>query len=1224
MSTVYDPENTPLEGMMLLEASAGTGKTYALERMVARLVAREDDPLDIGSILVVTFTNRAAREMKERIRRLLSDRSRDDRHSGRERSRYLLAMSQFDRAPIYTIHGFCQMVLATWPFESDSPFGQDLEPGGPLEEAETRAWLAGMKPEELEDPLLRNAYVSAGSVEELTAAIVAELSNDRIPPGSQILPNTEDLERFARLCVSSRDPESPMNTAARALLQREWSDEGMNGLFRASGMKRGKAAKSLDLIRSHLIACRGGSGLEDLAERLFGDPARVGVKAHFKELFRAAVDNRQGRSASPENVEPGSESEELAEGLHNLFCEMEPYLGISDTSSGPMESLVDRYMWRAFLARAVSELKPRVEIRKDREGRWGYADLIHRVAQAVTMEDSKLRRLLRSRFRAALIDEFQDTDPRQWQLFQELFGRAPHFLALIGDPKQSIYGFRGTGLQAYKRARAGVSSSYRLDTNYRSTAPLVEAVNRLFHPLFSSGCLDNPPVGFTAVGSGKETVPETEDLPPIRLLSAPPVPAARGGINRSAADTVSREIRCLLDTRPSVQASDVAVLVRGAKQESAVLDSLRDAGLPAVLIRSRSVFGQPAAEPLIGLLRALERPGDISRWKAVLLSAFFDLPAPLLVEFEEKGLLDEFVEKGGLWREELMAGRTAGVLDEFFSFSTAVAGWAAKSGRDDVAEILGRPWPRRLLAGTEGERHWQDWNHLCDLVQGKQAEGVREPADLVLWLTRSAESADPDGREDAVRLETESPAVRVLTMHASKGLEFPYVFVIGAFTGKSSRGMADDYRFDRDGRLHVDLVRSDRNWKTHLAYDWEESKRLWYVACTRASSRLWMILPEDGAFTGVESLLSESVGLSSPDRLPPHERLDKQGSLELREILRRSLADLAAEESPILDVAAGDDVPGGPPQGMSGGLRRAVEDAGLLRTAPLPSLPAAIRDPVTSSYTSLTRGIHQADITGERDVDRHTGESVLSPAGEPEEDPVPLAADRGALFGTLVHALFEEIEFTDAAGSESDWFEDPEIDDIFRTQAGRFYRPDWYPARSAALKKMVRDTLRAPVPGLGPLCRLGSGQMRTEAEFLISLPEEAPAGSQDPGIPAGFLKGFIDLLVLAGGRWWVLDWKTNVPHGAASAAGYSSSGVAGMMDQHRYHLQYELYLLSLCRSLAAARGTPVDWESEIGGAVYLFIRGTRESDDRGIFTSKPDKERMLQLARSSSLEGVLE
>lgn len=1238
---VYDPDSTPLRGTVLLEASAGTGKTYALERMVARLVSEGTDPLDIRSILVVTYTNRAAREMKERIRILLTDRSRELQRGEKERELCSAALSDFDRAPIYTIHGFCQMVLSTWPFESDSPFVQELIPGGELELSQARSWMAGLDSDDVDGLLLQAAWNKAGSVEGIAEKIAAELTDDGIPPGSRVLPEPADLNTFTGFIRTSAQSDSSLSLAVDRLLSREWSSEGMNGLFKASGMKRGKAEKSLGLIRAHMAACRPFLGILELSDALFGDPGQVKIGRHFLDLFRAGILCSRGASENPDMLEDLTEAAELADILENLFHEMEPYVGLSEASGAPMESLVGEYQWRAFMDIACSEVKVRVEARKDTDGRWGYADLISRVAQALSGASSALENLLRSRFGAALIDEFQDTDPRQWSLFHKLFGSKNHLLVLIGDPKQSIYGFRGTGLQAYNTARDSVSenSIYRLDTNYRSIPALVGAVNRLFSPIFREGCSGNPPVGFESVGSGKKTeliYRGLEDAAPITVLEAPHLPSVEGGINTSAAGVVVKEIRRLLDPssgivleddnggKRALPASDIAVLVRNSSQEDAVLDILGQSGIPAIRIRSSSVFSRPVAALLRSFLEALERPGDARRWKTLLLGDFFKLPFSLIQRFEEEGRLDEYVERSGEWKETLLAGRIGGALDSFFCFSTILSQWAAAAGRFDVAVVLERPWPQRLLAGTEGERHWQDWNQLLDLTRKKQSEGLREPADLIHWIDTSSGSSDSEGHDDAIRLETESPAVRVMTMHASKGLEFPLVFLLGGLSAKSSRRRSNDYRFDDAGLLTVDRLCRDSNWHAHCAYEWEEVKRLWYVSCTRASRALWVVLPHDGPFTQIESILASATGLVSGKDLPPHEVLDKAGGESLRISLNSTLEEWSSETSPMISLSTGDTVvrPPLPPPPLP-----------TLSLAALPSSPVDKRDPVTSSYTSLTRHENHGRMTSggdERDVDRHTdtGESDIVlpfPDLPVSQEDLPLASDRGALFGTLVHTLFEECDFRKAGSDEAIWLADEQTETLFRALSGRYFHPDWYAPRAVSLKRLVRSVLRSPLPEIGPLCSISTSHMKAEVEFLMSVPcsSRIDIGENRLVMPGGYLKGFIDLLIRHEDRWWVLDWKTNVPPGALSAESYDGETVGTLMDSNHYHLQYELYLLSLCRSLSANLKRPVDWDSEIGGALYLFVRGMREDDSRGVFFRKPDRSRLMELASAAGLDGVI-
>ena len=1236
-SRVFNPETSPIEGTMLLEASAGTGKTYALERMVARLVGRDENPLEIEKILVVTFTNRAAREMKERIRSLLSVRAKESERSPAERERYRAAISGFDRSAIYTIHGFCQMVLSSWPFESSSPFRQELVPGGVMESTELRSWIAGLKKEDVDKDLMRTAYRQAGGIEKLIKSISDGMVNDNIPPGARVLPTEEESADFAAYIESSRLAGSPLNMAAEVLFSGNWSDDAVNNLIKtANSSKRGKTGTSLEKIRSHMMACHemvshGISGIIPLSEALFGDPAEVGIKNHFLDLLSSALIIDDGLNDGTIS----SETVSLASAISVLLHEMEPYIEFSTGSDKPLISLTEPYMQSAFLDIAHKSVKERLENLKNRTGRWGYADLIRRVADKVVEPESPLLPILRKRFGAALIDEFQDTDPRQWKLFNTIFGGPEgepggrHVLGLIGDPKQSIYGFRGTGLQAYNEARSTVPGNrvFRLDTNYRSTALLVAAANRFFSPLFNTG--------FEPVLSGKS---DSDEL--IWPGAGVPVTLIEADSKENIAESIVSEIRSLLDPvtggkwrrktgNPiAVSASDIAVLVRGQIEEQDILNRLGHAGIPVVRIRSRSVFTQDLVTVVIGLLDAFEKPRDMALWRSVLLDEFFKLPPDLLMRFQEEGRLDDFVERGGEWRRLFLSGRSTEAFDAFFRFSSSIGIWVTEAGRTGLGEFLKIPWPRRVIAEPDGLRQWQDWRHICELIQNRQAEGVREISRIKTWITEHTGNTDPEGSEDALRLETEASAVRVLTMHTAKGLEFPLVFLHGGYRGKTARKNNGEYRFDDDGTLVVDRIRRESNRTAHLAYEWEEDKRLWYVAFTRASVKLWIPLPREGAVTQVESLLDEAfneVNGTAPEviKLPTHQILGKKEAVGFRANLREGLAALAQESPQLFSTMEGCD---------AAVLPLDVPPYPEPIAAELPKGRLSDRDPVTSSYTSLVRSAADgAEEKDDRDVDEliyeaRSGETLSTVSAEEGLEPLPMASDRGALFGTLVHALLEDCDFQKVRDmDENAWYSDAETDDLFSSLSRRYYPPDWYRSRSGALKKMVWCALRSRIHGPGRLCDLDKAEMRAEVEFQMAILRKAnlSVGDLRTVLAEGFLKGFIDLLLKTDGRWWVVDWKTNVPPGVESAEAYDASTMKEIMDYHHYHLQYELYLLALCRTLSGNLRRAVDWEEEIGGAAYLFVRGMREEDGRGVYVAKPPLERMLSLASAMGFEGVL-
>lgn len=1233
-SQVYDPETSPLNGLFLLEASAGTGKTYALERMVTRLVGRDIDPLKMEEILVVTFTNRAAREMKERIRTLLSRRLNDSERPESERDRYRTALSGFDKAPIYTIHGFCQMVLSSWPFESSSPFRQELVPGGVLETAEVQSWVSGLQEADVDRELIRTAYLKSRGLENLIKGISDSIVKDNIPPDASVLPSPDESAAFADYLESSSVPGSPLDLVFEALFNRDWSKEALRDLHLAAGGKK-KTGPTLEKITSHMKACRGRRGLTAVSEAVFGDPARVKVGNHFLEVFHSGVaiaDNLEDRLENVQNIDMSDEASELAATFSDLYNEWEPYIEFSHGAEKPLISLTKPYMECSFSDLALSAVNESLEKLKDQTGRWGYADLIRRVADKVSEADSPLLPVLRSRFRAALIDEFQDTDPRQWNLFNTVFGNpeTDHILALIGDPKQSIYGFRGTGLQAYNAARRSVSESreFRLDTNYRSRPSLVAASNRFFAPLFRE-----PP--FEAVQSGKA---DSDEL--IWEDGGIPVSFFSVESRQQGAAVIAAEIRGMLDPSSGarwrrfdgrvepVSASDIAVLVRGKTEEDDLLRQLSDSGIPAVQIRSRPLMAIDLVQAVSGLLDAIDTPRKTALWRSVLLDTFFALPPELLVLFEENGYLDEFVEQGSLWKQLFLAGRSTEAFEAFFSFSTKVGRWAKEAGREELGSYLEQSWPRRILSEPDGTRQWQDWRHISELIQNRQSEGQRDISGIVSWMNSMADSNDPEGTEDAVRLETEAPAVRVLTMHTAKGLEFPLVFLHGGYGIGSSRKQEGDYRFDHQGTLVVDRIRRESNRAAHLAYEWEEDKRLWYVAFTRASVKLWIPLPGDGAVTQIESLIDGALvglgGLGGDRDLPAHQTVPKKEAGEFRHSLHSGLDSWCRDNPPLFSLAR-------EPERAARPLVSA--ESPELKVAELPVGRLSDRDPVTSSYTSLIRfasdeSAPDSEERDDKDVDRF---SVTDPAPAALDgssaEPLPLSADRGALFGTLVHSLLEECSFEKARdGDEDSWQADVETEELCLSLSRRYYPPDWYRPRARVLKSMVRSALRCGIPGLGRLCDIEPGSLRHEVEFHLAIPKRAVLVSENlrTSLAKGYLKGFIDLLLNDGERWWVVDWKTNVPPGIESAESYDRTTLMEIMDHHHYHLQYELYLLALCRTLSGNLKRPVNWETEIGGAAYLFVRGTREGDDRGVFVQRPTLDRMLSLASEMGLTGVFE
>ena len=300
------------------------------------------------------------------------------------------------------------MVLANWPFESASPFRQKLLIGWKIETEEARAWIACLRKEDFNWNLMRPAYRHLRGSERLIQDLVRRIATDNTSTRARVIPGEKDLADFVDFFEFAKTRGSALGKAANELFEPNWSGAEILAVFKGGGEKR-KRAGSIERIQKHMRACRGLRDPGVLSEMVFDKD----LGNHFRELLGAAL------TSEPAIFKFGKP---LADALVNFFTQMEPYVKRPLEDGDLPISLVDRYMHFAFIDFAVREIQKRVECVKLDSGRWGYADLIHRVVESVLMPDSPLLSILRGRFSAVLIDEFQDTDTRQWMFFKRVFG----------------------------------------------------------------------------------------------------------------------------------------------------------------------------------------------------------------------------------------------------------------------------------------------------------------------------------------------------------------------------------------------------------------------------------------------------------------------------------------------------------------------------------------------------------------------------------------------------------------------------------------------------------------------------------------------------------------------------------------------------------------------------------------------------------------------------------
>ncbi|MCX6462275.1 MAG: UvrD-helicase domain-containing protein, partial [Pseudonocardiales bacterium] len=793
--------------------------------------------------------------------------------------------------------------------------------------------------------------------------------------------------------------------------------------------------------------------------------------------------------------------------------------------------------------RFATAVRSEVARRKRVAGVYTYDDMLTRLSDALRTSPEAAQRL-RSRYAVVLVDEFQDTDPVQWHILRTAF-HGHTTLVLIGDPKQAIYAFRGADVVSYLDATRAAGGHATLARNHRSDAPLLGALDTLFAgaELGDERIVVHP---VAAAHTGRRLAGSPADAPlRIRVVGRDGLPqsgrklALAGPARELVARDCAAEVAALLASpatiagRP-VAPGDVAVLVRTNDQAAVVRAALGAAGVPAVQSGTASVFGAPVAREWLTLLEALEQPRAF-RVRAAALTCFVGATAEQLCAPDADARLDAI---GGELRE-----------------------WAAVLHARGVAALLEtvtttRELPRRLLGRTDGERTLTDLRHVGQALHAAATTRHLGPAALVDWLRhRVADAAADVGPERSRRLESDAAAVQIITVHRSKGLEYPVVHVPFAWD-RYAGDPAFPLLHDAEGRRVLDVGGpTGEGWAErctqHRAEEAGEDLRLLYVALTRARSQVvaWWV-----PATTVPASPLHRVLFGRGGELATHYRVPADGAaLEtLRALAGPDLAvEVVAERTEPPFTASGTG---------AGGLSAAAFGRGLDETWR------------RTSYTALTAAAHgsapaatsEPEDTG-TDDEPDTAEEGLPAAPPPGAVVSPMAdLPAGAAFGTLVHAVFEAAdltapdlaaELTAHAAAELARRPTPGLD---AAALGAALVP-------CALTPLLPSGLRladvAPADRLAELefeLPLAGGDAGAGAALDLGavagllrahLPADDPlAGYADDlaalgGVPArGYLTGSIDaVLRLPGGRFAVVDYKTNrlAPPGPLTSADYA-------------------------------------------------------------------------------------
>ncbi|MEO8748254.1 MAG: UvrD-helicase domain-containing protein [Rhodanobacter sp.] len=1162
---ILDWRKMPLLGRVLIEASAGTGKTWNIGVIYLRLLLERGLP--VQKILVTTFTEAAAQELRERLRRRLVDVEgllqsgaldatsqnplecylaelcSDAGETRQALRRIQLARTDLDRAPVSTIHAFCQRVQRDYPLESGAAFAND------------KLFDESSLQRECVEDFWRRRYL-AGTVDPREAELLLKEGPEGLLRDLGGLSNNADariedggLAELERQIARLKLPQSV------AELHRLVADVGL--------YKRSNAA-----LRSRLGEIVSALGNDDEAQ----------LAASLSDIFEPE------KLAGQESV---ARSGELSR--HPLILALQ--------ALRPLLALRDVLTRGAVLAEAARFCRREIPRRAGQRHVMTFSMLIDKVYQRLCGAEASdlLADRLFDAFPVALIDEFQDTDQRQFAIFDRIY-RGRGTLVMIGDPKQAIYSFRGGDIAAYLRAAEWADHRYSLGTNYRSSTALVDALNAWYARL--DGGFEHPRIRYQHVTAAGETgnKPYTvEELP----VSAPLVVhafrgdttdkhgrrlMALGELELLALDDCANRIAQLLNDPQQridgtrVSPGDIAVLLSTNPQIMALRKRLVARGVPCVGSGRGNIFSGELASELELLLFAVLHPDDDQAVRGALSTRLLGATLAQFMRWQQDpDAFEQQLERFEAWRT-LVRQRGVLALIESVLLARATA----------------------LLALPDGERLLTDLRHLGELLA--EQESQRQGLDgLHAWLREMRlEGGDGDTEaadERQLRVESDARRVQLLTIHASKGLEFPIVFLPLAWRIRTSdKNYAPKllrYHDATDQRC-IDLGSADflAHRGEHFREDLQERMRLLYVAMTRAVHGLHVYWVDRGPLPDGDDHAWNRAGI---DLLIGQ----AQQSLGL------------TEGEPSLEALASS------LDGIRTAPSFAHETVRYLPVAQTPS-PRAAQTPLPQlrafqwlhSFSGLSRYAAAATVEVSDGVDEPEQETAPTRTAESVEDPRLLALYplRGPRFGDAVHKLFELAQPGPLWPEQRRLLQHELTAQAIRSDA---MQPD------EALERVGRMIDRARQADLGDGLRLidvPADQRIVEFEFQfpvhrVSLARlrrlciehgcsEVIPASLDAATLNGMLTGFADLVLAREGRFHVLDYKTNWL--GPRLEDYRDAALDASMAEHHYPLQALIYTVALHRYLRQ-RMDGYMAERHLGDSRYLFVRALGLGPELGVW-----------------------
>jgi len=1111
----FKSSDAELSGSNLIEASAGTGKTYSIAILVLRLILEKKIP--IQHILMVTFTNAAVAELQERIRRFVRSAYRYaqgeeiadetikklvDRHDRKEAEEVLKsAVLNLDETSVMTIHGFCQQTLTEFAFETGQLFSSELiaDDSPVLREETQKFWrkhITGIHIELLS--LLVNMNLNQSDIQNIVKNHIGGKNYIFFEPDKEY-----DLSEERQLSVVSKINE-------------------------LNSLRHRKEKELLEFVHSNFDKLIEQGSSNNYVNK------NILPKATDSEMLLHGIEDKKSlknvRDTYPEIIELIEERDRINEEKSSIAEEFTDYL----------------------YAFAIQEISTAVKSFMLSHNLLSYDDLIGNLHRALTQKPNpKLEAGLRKKYKAVFIDEFQDTDRQQYEIFKTAF-QGNSIIFYIGDPKQSIYAWRKADIATYFEARNSVQKVYGMNTNYRSTQNLVTAMNEFFLPTDDFDTFhfaeETDKIYYHKVDAQQNDDKgnlqmDGEDCTAVSITSFKNKDEIVNETARQVLDLLTNKNHYFFQPKTGVKReiipSDIGILVRSKGRAADIKNALNGLRIPAVTNTDDKILDAPETTELIYILEAMLKPGR-SAINRALKSSFTNCSTDFILNLDEEKTVQLFKNYNEDWQKK-------GIYATLMKF---IKDFEVRS---------------HLLSGNvhNGERILTNLYHLAEILYKAESRQRLNPAELTDWLKKNSSNAQDDGNEMEQRIESDENAVNIVTIHSSKGLQYNIVIAPELDLTYNNKHEIINLR-NEDGNY----ITAKRNQlsaaeiETHKYQDEQENRRLIYVAITRAVYKCF-IYKNNSNYNKNSSLTyfteqireTEFIRFTQPVKPiapyysppePPEQIHPQTEKIELRENnwLQMSYSRLSAHGEL-------------PPRENYTALDESYE---------------------RFIFRDLPKGAHTGNLLhflfenlnfGHPDSWDLTIDKVLArfiPAKK--ED----AEFRGNIRTLLNHVLNTELE---------------SAEDTFKLSSLHSFK---------ILHELEFDF---------PVALFQPKQLEKLMEDGILISDHFQWKIE------GMMTGFVDLFFEYNDKFYVLDWKSN--YLGPTLDDYSAEKVAAAMSANNYHLQYLIYSLAIKKYLKSRLGKSFDFERDFGGVFYLFVRGMRSDKDSGIFYFKPSSEQMKNL-----------